>query len=427
MKDGAAPATARVRRRPDRLWVAYGAGHFGKSLMWHSSELLFAFYLTQVCGMAPRVMAPVLAVALFASGLFDVAVGQALRRRVRTVRAAAAVQALGACGAGVAFFLFLAIAFLPGPERVAMGVALGLAFRCAYAFYDVPQNAVLGLARGDQLRAGLSALRFACSGLASLAIAAAAALLLTRQPQTHWFAALGASVGVAAIATALLFLWTARTAAAAAPAPVQAQAGAALSAWPALVRLLCLGFAITASSVVFMKLEPYFAAAMATTVARAALMGAVACGGIACQGLTLWGSVRWQPAATVKLCALAALAGGAGFAALAPQHAAWACACGFLVGFGLNGLGMLLWTAVGNLTAASALLSPALAFGLLTCSQKTASALGILVIGAMLDWRAGSGPAAFAMAPIVLAMGCAPVAGALVFLLAAARRGGGWN
>lgn len=401
-----------------RLWVAYGAGHFGKSLMWHGCELLFAFYLTQVCGIAPPVMAPVLAVSLFASGLIDVAVGHALRTRVRTVRAAAAVQALGACGAGLAFFLFLALAFLPGPQRVAMGATIGLVFRCAYAFYDVPQNAVLGLAAGPQsLRAGLSALRFACSGLAALTLAAAAAFLLTRQPQTQRFAMLGASVGAVAIATSLLFLWAARATTDVAPAAASRLTCAKPRPHRALVQLLGMSFVITVSSAIFMKLEPYFAVSLASTAARAALMGAVACGGIASQALTLWGIARWQLEATARLCATIALAGGLSFMSLGAGSAAAACVSGFVVGCGLNGLGMLVWTAVGNLAAAparsTATLAPAMAFGLLTCSQKSASALGILAIGAMLDWR---GAGAGAVLPVLLTMGAAPVAGALLCL-----------
>ncbi|WP_213978950.1 hypothetical protein [Sphingomonas sp. dw_22] len=28
--------------------VRYGAAHFGKSLFWHASQILFAFYLTEI-------------------------------------------------------------------------------------------------------------------------------------------------------------------------------------------------------------------------------------------------------------------------------------------------------------------------------------------------------------------------------------------
>ena len=51
-----------------------------------TAPLLFAFYLTEVCAMAPA-----LALALFASGLMDVGVGHLLRRSTRCVRAAASV------------------------------------------------------------------------------------------------------------------------------------------------------------------------------------------------------------------------------------------------------------------------------------------------------------------------------------------------
>jgi Na+/melibiose symporter-like transporter len=407
------------------LWTAYGVGHFGKSLMWHGSELLFAFYLTEVCRMAPQVMGLVLASALFASGLMDIAVGHLLRSHARSVPAAAGVHALGACGAGLAFFLFLGIELFFGRQHVFAALAIGLVFRLAYAFYDVPQNAILGLAPGgDRLRAGLSSLRFVCSGLAALAIAGAAALLLTHARQSAAFAALGALVGITAVGSSLRFLWVARSATALRPArdaAATAGRGALVSAGlnRRLARLLGLAFVVSASSVVFMKLEPYFAAYVLTTpAARSTLLAAVACGGIASQPVTFWAAGRWSVPAASRACALAAMAGAAAFLLLGTRGAAWLPAAALLVGFGLQGLGMLLWTAVANATAASAhapaALAPTMVFGLLTFSQKSASALGTLAIGAILGTRDASIATAGSLLPVVLAMGAAPLACAVI-------------
>jgi Na+/melibiose symporter-like transporter len=404
-------------------------GHFGKSLMWHSSELLFAFYLTEVCRMAPQVMGAVLASALFASGLMDIAVGHLLRTHACSVRSAAGVQAWGACGAGLAFFLFLGMELFFGGQHVVAAMAIGLVFRLAYAFYDVPQNAILSLAPGDdRLRAGLASMRFVCSALASLAIAGAAALLLAHARPSAAFAALGAIVGITAVATALGFVWVARSATAGWPPPAVAGAPArrqdvrAARTRRGLTRLLGLAFGVSACAVVFTKLEPYFAAYILTTqAARGTLLAAVACGGIASQPVTFWVASRWNVQAACRVCAVAALAGAGAFLLPGSGAAAWLPATGFLVGFGLQGLGMLLWTAVANLTAASARtpapLAPTVVFGLLTFSQKSASALGTLAIGAILGAHQAGAASAGGLAPIVLAMGAVPLACALVGLV----------
>jgi Na+/melibiose symporter-like transporter len=400
------------------LWIAYGIGHFGKSLMWHGSELLFAFYLTEACGMAPPVMAAVIAAALFASGVMDILVGHHLKTRARSVPAAAAVQLAGSAGAGVTFFLFLTTGLLFRSRFELFALAIGLAFRLAYAFYDVPQNAILGLAHvGERLRTRLSSLRFVCSGLASLSIAAVAPLLLAKERQGAGFAMLGAAVCCIAVVSSLWFLHVARRAAP--PAAKQASGAAAPRPQPhgRFLPLLWLGFVIGTSGVVFMKLEPYFAAyLLPTTAARGMVMVAIACGGIAGQFVTTWIAARRGLARAFQASAAALASGAVVFVMLGAQDTRWAAAAGFVVGCGLNGLGMLLWTAVGTLAAASAALrhapSPTVAFGLLTFSQKTASALGTLVIGAAL----GPNGAQSAGSPtvIVLAMGLVPLAGAAV-------------
>lgn len=396
--------------------------------MWHGSELLFAFYLTEVCRMAPALMGLVLALALLASGAMDIVVGRLLRKRTRSVRAAAAVQLVGACGAGVAFFLFLGIELLVGGRHVLLALTIGLAFRLAYAFYDVPQNAVLGLARGgSRLRAGLSSLRFVCSGLAALTIAALAALLLMEGRHSAWFAALGAAVGVVAVVTSFLFWRMARMHAAGPGGTDQdpetmAPCTSAARASPRrrLAMLLGLGFIVSASSAVFMKLEPYFAAYLLhSTLSRGTLMVTAACGGIASQAFTFWSMARWSRAAAFRSCAVTALAGALGFLALGVHGAAWASAAGFLVGFGLNGLAMLLWSGIADLAAARAhtSLAPTVVFSLLTFSQKAASALGTLAIGAMLGSQAAAaGAAPGSTSTLVLAMSAIPLAGALACL-----------
>lgn len=137
--------------------------------------------------------------------------------------------------------------------------------------------------------------------------------------------------------------------------------------------------------------------------------------------------MRWDLTATFRLYALAIIIGALTFVTVGTGDLAQASAAGFLVGLGLDGLGMLRWTAVANLANALAQapspLAPTVAFGLLTCVQKCASALGILIVGAMLGWRDNVVESAERLFPIVFAMGVAPMLGAIVCLVFAASLG----
>lgn len=184
----------------DRFTWTYGFAHFGKSLFWHGSELLFAFYLTEVCGLAARWMAAVLTVSMLAGALADIGVGVLLGRRVTGMGSAIAMQRLGAVASSAALVLFAAIALLDEHWRLPAAAITLLLFRLGYAWLDVPQNALLTFAAHDDPgRARLSSVRYVGSGLAAVIVALLFALLLEdrhRTDQAAHFALLG-------------FLWTA--------------------------------------------------------------------------------------------------------------------------------------------------------------------------------------------------------------------------
>jgi len=252
--------------------------------------------------MAPQAMAAVIAASLLLSGLADISIGHYLRACTRPV--AVAAQLAGAIVSAVTFLLFLMTGLVPFSQRVPFALAIGLAFRLAYAFYDVPQNAILGLATlTDGIRTALSSLRFVCSGLASLSNAAAAPLLLTVGRQTAWFAAFGAGVGIIGISSSAMFRWVFQRAEKATRPPLPAQflaathvdariktpSGTVTTARRHVAVLLATGFSIGASGAVFQKLEPYFAAYMLqSAAARGMVMIAIAFGGIASQFFAAW-------------------------------------------------------------------------------------------------------------------------------------------
>lgn len=126
--------------------MVYGLAHLGKSLFWYSSEILFAYFLTEYVGLSASEMGIVLAAGFLVSALIDIAVGVGLQRRLANARAASRVQFVGALICTVALALVFLGALMPQEARFVYAIAAGIAFRFAFAAYDIPQNALMTLA-----------------------------------------------------------------------------------------------------------------------------------------------------------------------------------------------------------------------------------------------------------------------------------------
>jgi Na+/melibiose symporter-like transporter len=414
------------------VWRAYSIGHYGKSLIWYSSELLFAYFLTEACGLPPRAMGAVLAVSLVINGGTDMVMGHLLRRRAATIQAAARLHFLGSILAGAALLLFLVTGLVPAGWRIGYALGTGLLFRLTYALYDVPQNAVLGMVAGDRARTGLSALRFVGAGLATLSIAAAAPLLLVggAPEQARAFALFAVVLWGLGMASAGWFWWAARSApmmaASASPAAVARTAPASFRLPIDLATVLAAEFVLSASASVFTRLEPYFAAAVLTTsLARGTVMACVAIGGLI--GQPLWTLVvdRYTPSLAFRGAAATAICGGLAFLVFGTHSLPLTAMAAGLLGTGLGGMSMLLWAAAGACAASPAAsghrLAPTQVFGLLTLCIKVACAVAILVVSEVLVWRAGDSQAIVSALSLIVPMTLMPSLGAVLCLMLTPR------
>lgn len=156
-------------------WTAiYGFAHFGKSLFWYSSEILFAYFLTKYVGLSAAHMGVVLAAGFLVSALLDLAIGAGLHRRLASAGSASRLQLDGALLCSAALALVFLGALLPVEARFACAIAAGITFRSAFACYDIPQNALMALATSDaDNRFRVAAMRILGSGTATLPVAAA--------------------------------------------------------------------------------------------------------------------------------------------------------------------------------------------------------------------------------------------------------------
>ncbi len=402
------------------ITLVYGGAHFGKSLFWYSSELLFAFFLTEISGLQPAEMGVVLVAGFLVSAGIDIAVGTALQRWLGNARLASRVQVLGAVASAAALAAVFLVAFAPPAWRFGLALVCGLAFRLAFATYDIPQNALMSLATSDRdTRARVASTRIWFSGAATLVVAGAIGPMVTQASRAAIPAFLLAlSLGFAVIAVSGAALLAHRLSGAHLAAPSAGPAPPARWQPSAQVWLLIAVSVITTLfTPTFAKLEPYFAAySLQSAWWGGAIIIAMAAGIVA--GQPLWArlalsrpsSVVMASAALVQIVSLAAfwILGLAAPAALA------LCAFGFGVGNG--GVGTIQWHAFSDIVARQAPRHTGLAFGAFVATGKLGFAAGAAMIATALQMASFRDSESKLL---ITFMAAVPAAGALLLLVVA--------
>lgn len=325
--------------RRDGPWKRYLVAHVCKSLVWHASGLLFAFFLTETCGLSPRAMGAVIAVSLFVNAAADVAIGHRMRSAMRAPASVLRRQDEAAGPTGLFFRLFCATPFLPPSIRLGAAFATLIGFRIAFARMDVPQNALVPLLAPDPAsRLRLLAARNVCAGVANLLVAAIAAPFLLAAtggalPHVIWAATVA---GAAAVSARRLAGCDIGAPAAARPA----HTGHRIALSGALV--LAVAGAAAIGSTLFRAMEPY---AAAYGGAGLGIMVWASFGAILCQ--RVWAIAGGRlPSYLPPL-----LAGGCTLAAAVPiagplrGDGIGVAIAGLGFGIGSGGLWLMVWTA----------------------------------------------------------------------------------
>lgn len=399
----------------------YGFGHFGKSLLWITSTLVFAFYLTEVASFAPAAMGWVLALSLVVNAAGDWCIGRLVGPHVSTAQAAAKLQLVGAGLAGLCFYLFAQTASVGPEHRTAYALVTLILFRLGYSLYDVPQNAILGLIAGtDSDRSQMAAARYAASGLATIAVTAFLAQWIVKieeRGSQSAFSLLAAVFAVISIGSALqLTIYFLRQSQHLAKASQSVPAIMLLRTEPS-TPWLALGSIVIFSGLmpVFTELKVFYAAfALPNDDMAAAFLLSAALGQVLTQPVWAWIGRHRSLITLYRTAALALMIAGGAFGVLNSAAIHWVMVAAFLFGSTSSGLLMAIWSIMGSVAAADP--QTALAkFGLFTFSSKLAQAGSILLIGQVLaagDYRDGTATV------VTLAMTAAVVAtGALCLLL----------
>lgn len=360
----------------------YGVAHFGKSLLWHTSQILFAYFLTEACGLSPYMMGLILTGTLLLNALADLAAGRLTARLPPGPAPLQRLQSTGAFLSCLGLVLTALSPFISSRPLPALGIVGLSLFSIAYALVDVPQNAMLGLAfKTRAKRTAAASARLFLSGAAQLLVVLAFVPMM-RGLDGHGLAGrfllFSLAISGAAIITALWLRHAAPPQEAQGSIDALAEA-AAQPPMPGLGLLLAMMalFSLTTTSVA--KLEPYIASFWFQSAGdSAAFMVAIAIGGMAAQPLWAWRTRNRSHLCTLHEAAGVLALGGFGFYASATGTLG-AFGSGFLYGAGQGGVAMLLWSLLAE-ASQSAPRKAASSFAAFTFVSKSAGAFSTLLL-----------------------------------------------
>jgi len=402
----------------------YAAAHFGKSLFWYGGEVLFAYFLTDVAGLAPSAMALVIGLGFVMSAGVDRVLAQRLPMGLSSAQQAARLQSLGAIVCSVMLIAFLATPYVAQDWRIAFALLSGAGLRIAYSIYDLPQNALMALATADDAaRNRTASARISASGLATLAVALGVGpVLAAREDGTDDALMLVLGVGVAIIAMASA--WALRhlivadgggSVTAIIPPPAYGPKTSQRPVLRAIVPYLAIMAVMSFAPPLFSKLEPYFAVYVLSSVAwGGAIIVALALGLVIAQPLWFRLSLHRSRQPVLIVAALVQASGALIFAFSAHSPSAGLLVGALLLGCGNGGLGMALWAGFSDRVSRLGSGASGLAFSFFTATAKLALAGGILVLATLVDplIQGTEGPAA-----LTLAMIAGPVLGSAAVVM----------
>jgi len=400
-------------------WAAtltYGIAHLGKSLFWYTSEILFAFFLTEFVGLPIDRMGVVLAIGFVISAAIDLGVGAGLAARLTTARSASRIQFIGSIICSASLIAVFLGARMPVELRYGYAIMTGIAFRLGFAAYDIPQNTLMVLATSDAAnRRRIASVRIWFSGTATLIVAATVGPLIARRYQANgasFLLMVAILFAILAIGSAWLLARLFRDPQLGHPPKIAAIRILPLGHGIAAFWLLLLVMAATSIfTPAFAKLEPYFA----TYTLRSAWWGGavvtlMAAGIVVGQPIWIYMLARMSAGLVMLLNALLKLAGLGAFWVVGPSYPVAAAAAAFVFGLGNGGVGVVQWASFSEAVARFDPSRTGLSYGLFGATGKVSLAIGGILLATALDGADGG--------DLTLLMAVIPAIGALVCALA---------
>lgn len=377
----------------DRWRLAlYGTAHGGKSLFWHTAELLLGYVLTEAWRVPPHDAARILALTMTLSATLDIVVARTLSHGQLTASKAVHIQAWASLACGIAFIMFGASGLLHPHLREPAAILCISAFRIAYVFIDVPQNALLPLLTdGERERTLFTSTRYVTGGIAAVLVTGvlAPALMHDIASASRTFFVFAVAVSVTAIIGAFLLRTNLHSMGNNEPPTHELKPLTSTDSTPFGCVLIAM-FAVSAGTSTFGRLEMYFVT-YGSTANVTQLLLSIAAGGVLMQPLWLRLSSHYLLPRMLRIAAVSMLLATAGFHVAASTGGATLLIAGFVYGGSCAGVLMGLWAlAAGAAARRAGGCEPAMNMALLTFSAKMGLAMSAIATGWLLhgvDYR----------------------------------------
>lgn len=379
--------TANPRERASMFpMTRYGASHFGKTLLWATTEVYAVYSLTEFIGLSPVVAGITFLSLLIWSAFCDLAVGYWLGRTADSTLPNTLMRWCAVLSAAA-----FALSFAPlgaGPGYAYLALFATALFRPLFAFADVPHNGLLrelGTCPAEWVR--LSMLRLYSGAAAGLVLSAGGMLMLAGEADPAQFRLF--AIGIASLGVGLFLLSPPVR-----PDGVTRRGGRAIAVSAVTHGSVLMVLAATMSGIVgfslMLKLFPYLAKFGFGDLGWAGrAMLAVTLGKLAAIPLWYW-LERRLGASVGSIIAYAVLAVAA---ALIGRTLTIGLPLDLLLGmFGaaMGGASMLSWAliaqAVEQVEAQFGGSAQSLLFGLFTCLSKLAVGLGGTILALGVGW-----------------------------------------
>lgn len=405
------------------IQTAYAGAHYGKSLFWYMTELLFGFYLAEIYRIPPETLGTLLFVFLVWDAVTDPIISVALWRRPKSTKALLRYQAAGALFSSISFVLVFIKPHIGLNGLEAYALFVGILFRTAYTVFDVPQNALLPrLAQTRSQRLILASARTALSALATLTVSFAAAVIIgedVSERGEQGFAIAAATFVIVALGSAVLLAFAGRKAADAPPPSARSRGFPELMRTtflqPTLARLFVAIFFLSLGWPLFGKLVPFFASyILGDPEATGILLATIAIATLLSQPLWMAMGRAVSRRRAVAIGAVLVAASSVFYWAEAGSGLSLAVAGVALMAATTSAMGVLAWAMLADELSAGggSKANDVIAFGVFTFSSKIALGVGGLVLGWLLTavgYAPGEALAPAGRSALTLAMAAAPV------------------
>jgi Na+/melibiose symporter-like transporter len=376
----------------------YSAAHYGKSLLWYTSEFLFGYFLAEVYKIPPSVIGTLLFIFLIWDAISDPILVFIIARKEVTTKRLIKYQFIGALLSAFSFFIIFFKPDLSSFNLSLYALFTGILFRTAYTYYDVPQNTLIRRLGDNALqRLSLSTYRSAFSSIAALTVSFATLFVLRNEDIKEQEVSFLLTAGILVLISVFLSFLLTRVAIKEQINTDELHPIGRLSNFrilkmlvlnPKLVYLNISIFLLSLGWPLTFKLIPFFTTYVHDTQAYTGIIFAVmAIANIACQPLWLFVGRKSNAKISFIIASILVCISCIIFTLTSAINLSIACLAIALISASISGLNVYLWVLVSEIISTSRVFVTydTIIFGLFTFSAKIGLGFSGFLLGVTLN------------------------------------------